>query len=1062
MAARPSLLDNLKDNTRHSAALSFLVQDFSTKHGLSIATGYVNLGGLHHLATIVGDDRETRLLLGAMPEQGLGAGEPLGQFEQQLILLKGERDLSRFPPSRMAKRLKVVDSWLQGDNVEVCRYVKRFLHGKSYLFGDTEDARAALVTSANLTGAGLAANLELGLVEYNEERCRAAAVWFQDLWDQAQPFTEDLRELLFPDPGLIDPDTVYLRALLELYGEEDSAEGLPKPSVELAKFQRDGYERARRIIARHGGVVYADGVGTGKTEIGLALIEQYALREGHYAVVVAPAQLREMWETRIYQARLPAQFLSFQELASDEQLAPRTRKPRRCLANDKDAYRLVLVDEAHSLRNEDTTWYRAMERLLGGEQKDVALLTATPINNGLWDLYNIVMLFARHDRAFAKFGVQSVRDLFINAGVNEKDPENLDPDALFPLVDAVSVRRDRPFIEAHYPDATFPDGTPVRFPKPTLTTERYDLDSQHAGLFDEITQRIDALTMSRYTPTAFLRDNDKESKVEAQLAGLLKSGILKRFESSWYACLLTAQRLVKSHEAFLLAWDSQDQVPSKATLRAAALEETDDAGLATFVADELAGDEEALSSELFIDKYRDAVEADRDRLVEIRDRLEALKGTSDPKLDLLVKLIEDSPADKVAIFSTFGDTIQYLDEQLDANIGGRERVTIIGSETNPDDRMELIARFCPKTVVRPDYQPPKGEVDLLISTDVVSEGQNLQQAQAVISYDMPWNPQKVVQRNGRVMRLKSPHDKVFLNTMLPEPGELEELLRLEARVRVKIHAAGVFGMEGQVIEGIEEELRNYAARIEEGDETLLEEEEGELSGAFIGELLRARVDRATEEGERERVEKLPWGIGAAFIQTAHGSSRGAPGIFFATRTVPMPGAPGGHRYWRFVETGGEVIDSDLEMLRRIDPEGSQDAEVSELDLETAWEIAAGSIVSEHNERVDPRRAQERIGPAQRFALEVLRDPEVALLHGSDRAAEALSVERSSAVRRALNTVRTDLQEEQISRDNAAQLIVETVDEFGLRSVPEEELPREITADDIGVVCWMAVLGSDGP
>ena len=298
--------------------------------------------------------------------------------------------------------------------------------------------------------------------------------------------------------------------------------------------------------------------------------------------------------------------------------------------------------------------------------------------------------------------------------------------------------------------------------------------------------------------------------------------------------------------------------------------------------------------------------------------------------------------------------------------------------------------------------------------------------------------------------------------MLPEPGELEELLRLEARVRVKIHAAGVFGMEGQVIEGIEEELRNYAARIEEGDETLLEEEEGELSGAFIGELLRARVDRATEEGERERVEKLPWGIGAAFIQTAHGSSRGAPGIFFATRTVPMPGAPGGHRYWRFVETGGEVIDSDLEMLRRIDPEGSQDAEVSELDLETAWEIAAGSIVSEHNERVDPRRAQERIGPAQRFALEVLRDPEVALLHGSDRAAEALSVERSSAVRRALNTVRTDLQEEQISRDNAAQLIVETVDEFGLRSVPEEELPREITADDIGVVCWMAVLGSDGP
>ena len=196
------------------------------------------------------------------------------------------------------------------------------------------------------------------------------------------------------------------------------------------------------------------------------------IRDSH-ALVVCSAQLKREWEGHIARARLPAQVISFQELASDEQLAPRARRPQRRLAVGKDAYRLVIVDEAHALRNEDTTWYRAMERLLGGQRKDAVLLTATPVNNGLWDLYNLVMLFARHDRAFASIGIPSARDLFVRAGANERDPEDLDPDALFPLADAVSVRRDRRFIVEHYPGERFPDGTEaVSYTHLTLPTKR--------------------------------------------------------------------------------------------------------------------------------------------------------------------------------------------------------------------------------------------------------------------------------------------------------------------------------------------------------------------------------------------------------------------------------------------------------------------------------------------------------------------------------------------------------------------------------------------------------------
>lgn len=1058
MPGRPYLLENLSDETTHGAALTYLIGDLPPRFPLAVASGYVNLGGLYHLAVAIQDGRRVRLLLGAAPDPGLGAEFPIQQFERALLTLAGERDLASFPPSRAAHQLGRIDEWLANPAVEVRRYLATFLHGKAYLFGTPDDGRAALVTSANLTGAGLFRNLELGLVHYEPPVTEAALAWFERLWAQAAEYKQDLRALLFPDQGLIDPQTVYLRALLELYGDE-LATPLPEAevaAVALTRFQRDGYERARRILAHHHGVVYADGVGTGKTEIGLAFIEEYALRRGNHALVVAPAQLAGTWRERIDQARLPAQVVSYQELASDEQLAPDAARRRRHLHNARDSYRLVVVDEAHALRNPDTTWYRAMERLLGGERKDLVLLTATPINNGLWDLYHLVMAFARHDRAFAADGIPSVRELFIRAGANERDPENLDPDALFPLADGVSVRRDRRFIEQTYPGATFPDGTPVRFPNPNLATERYDLDSAHPGLFAAITSWIENLTMARYRPSAYER-GATEDAAEARLGGLLQSGILKRFESCWWACLRTVSGMVDRHDAFLAAWQD-GWVPSRAALRAAALGEVDDAGLATWVAEDLASDLDRRLVSDFDPGYRDAVARDRKLLIRIRDRLAELDPATDPKLASLRRLLETSPAQKVAVFATFGDTIAYLDRHLPELVGSRRRVVVIGGESDPDTRTGMLARFCPETVVAQDYEPPEGEVDLLLSTDVLSEGQNLQQAAAVTSYDMPWNPQRVVQRNGRVIRLRSPHEQVYLTTMLPTPGELEELLRLEAAIRRKVLAASLYGMESGVLDDVEPELRAYAARLAGGDEGLLDEgEEDGGTGAFAGEGLRAELMRAITEGELERLRRLPWGIGAGFRQGPGIPSVGTPGLFFGCRTR------GGQRYWRYVEADGTVLDADSEMLRRINPGRAPSTEPDPallgLDLEAAWRAAASSIVTDHNRRADPRADEERIGPAQRFALDLLRDPTVMLPPGAGEAESALSVERGSNVRQALNDVRASVTEGEISRDDAARRVVEIVESFGLQPVEPAPALEPIDESDIGVVCWMAVLPS---
>lgn len=1055
MPGRPYLLENLTDETTHAAALAYLVEDIAIAHPLAVATGYVNLGGLHHLAMILDDGRATRLLLGAAPDPALGAEFPLQRFEQSLRALAADRDLARFPPSRAARQLAEIDQWLDDPSIEVKRYLTKFLHGKAYLFGTIDDGRAALVSSANLTGAGLFRNLELGLVHYDPPVSAMALRWFDLLWDEAADFKDELRALLFPDAGLVDPETIYLRALLELYGDELE---LPLAeshitSVALAAFQRDGYDRARRIVAQHRGVIYADGVGTGKTEIGLAFIEEYALQRGQHAIVVAPAQLVGNWQERIDQARLPAQVVSFQQLASDEQLAPDAPLRRRHLHNARDTYRLVVVDEGHALRNPDTTWHRAMERLLGGERKDLVLLTATPINNGLWDLYHLVMVFARHDRAFAAIGIPSARDLFVRAGANERDPENLDPDVLFPLADAVSVRRDRRFIEDTYPGATFPDGSPVRFPTPVLTTARYDLDEAHPGLFDEITGLIGGLAMARYRPSAYELGGE-EVKSEAALGGLLQSGVLKRFESCWAACQITVSRMVSAHDAFIAAWDERGVVASRAALRAAAIQEVDDAGLAAWVIESLDDDSEARPIGEFRPEYREAVVADRDLLARIHDRLSDLDAASDPKLALLRRLLEEATSQKVAVFASFGDTVAYLDQNLTAAFSGRERVVVIGSESDPDSRSAALARFCPRTVVRADYVPPDGEVDLLLSTDVLSEGQNLQQAGAVISYDMPWNPQRVVQRNGRVIRLKSDHDEVQLATLLPEPGDLEAVLRLEATIRRKIHAASVYGMESEVIEGVEAELRSYAARLAAGDETLLDDDQTDVhGGTFSGEELRAALLRAFSEGEVDRLRALPWGIGAAFRQGPGVPSIGETGTFFACRTRS------GERYWRFVQSDGTVIDTESEMLRSVNPGSAPGVELPtpDIDLEAAWEAAVASIVEEHNRRADPRADEERIGPAQRFALDLLRDPTVVLPAGADAAEEALTVERSPTVRHALTEIRSRVVQGVTSRDEAARLIVDVVETFGLQPVEPPPLLDPIDEEGVGVVCWMAVL-----
>ena len=512
------------------------------------------------------------------------------------------------------------------------------------------------------------------------------------------------------------------------------------------------------------------------------------------------------------------------------------------------------------------------------------------------------------------------------------------------------------------------------------------------------------------------------------------------------------------HEAFLASWDA-GQVPSLAALRDIARSESAGSDLAQWL-DDISDDLQSMPTAEFEPVYREHVAADLGELRLARTRLAEQSADDDPKLTALADALRQTPG-KVCVFATYGETISYLDSTSTAPWGRPESVSSSSVPTRipmsaqaglPDSAPTLwwsLATSRPMERSTCSCQRTSSRKDRISS-----------RPGAVISYDMPWNPQRVVQRNGRVIRLLSPHEEVQLTTMLPTVGDLDELLHLEARISAKIAAAGVFGMESGVLEGDETEQRVYADltgladRLEEGDTSLLAEGD-DAGGAFAGEELRALLLRAFSEGEIARLRALPWGIGAAFLQGPGVPSRGPTGTFFACRTTA---ASGNQRYWRLVTGDGDVLAEELRMLRAINP-GTSAQHVAPLDLEEAWRRAVADIIAEHNQRADPALTDDRLPPSQRFALQLLRDPSVALPTGAEEADDLLTVPRSSAVRTALSDLQRRVASRELSRDQAAQAIVALVDEYGLTPVEPPPLLAPITEEDIGVVCWMQILSA---
>jgi hypothetical protein len=524
----PYILDNHDGSITVHEALARLM---NRSTWADFATGYFSLSGFALLAPALEQLEEFRLLFGNARVADELANNLRGKRYQAGTRMLVERLLAFLQRPAVNGR----------ETVQVRRYRETntglgFFHAKAYLVDS-----AAVVGSSNFTASGLTGNTELNAVHREPPIVRDFCVWYERMWNAPQSvdckneLIEVLRRSQFGDYPYI-PHEIYIKTLYEYFKDDLDKEAAVDPArsvVELAVFQHEAFQKAQRILRRYHGVMIADSVGLGKTYIGKKLLEFFAHYQRQRALIVCPAQLREMWSRQIEESRIAATIISMEELGRQD--FP--------VAHYSDA-EFVMVDESHNFRNPQAQRYQNLTRIIAsGEPKRVALLTATPINNSLWDLYHQIALWTRgNDGYFREAGIRSLRQYF-------KEAEALGGSggALFNLLEEVVIRRTRAFIEEHYDDVTIND-RPLRFPRRApLRTIHYSLGETYRGLFAQITTAIEELELPAYNPEAYLVAPVAGDKIRAlangSIVGLLKTTLLKRFESSVVAFRRSIHRL---------------------------------------------------------------------------------------------------------------------------------------------------------------------------------------------------------------------------------------------------------------------------------------------------------------------------------------------------------------------------------------------------------------------------------------------------------------------------------------------------------------------------------------
>ena len=818
------------------------------------------------------------------------------EFKEQLIIGN--------PTNQDEIALKKLSKQLKEKRVVVKLHLKHTLHAKLYLAhrDDYNNPTIGFVGSSNLTFAGISKQGELNVDVVEGDAAKKLSKWYQDRWEDrwSIDITEELAQIIdesWATEKLYSPYHVYLKIAYHLSREARAGISefqLPKVFERtLLPYQQSAVKVAAHHLHHRGGVIIGDVVGLGKTITATALAKMFEDDFFLETLIICPKNLVEMWRDYAHKYQLRAKVISVTQAQTK-------------LANER-RYRLIIVDESHNLRNRDGKRYRAIQEYIHLNDSKVILLTATPYNKTYLDLSNQLRLFLDEEYNLGISPEQYIESIGgrVHFLANHQVAETSIPafekspfsDDWAELMRLFLVRRTRSFIKTNYaiddPEIgrkylEFPDGTRSYFPERLPKKVEYvfnpkDPKDQYAQLYsNKVVDAIDDLILPRYGLGQEGYENKKPSieitseeiiikenlgRAGTRLIGFARTNLFKRLESSGYSFLLSISRHILRNYLFVYAIENDLPFPIG----------KQEAGLIDDFMYSDSDNEDDNTSEILITpkqylerakKYYEALLAKKSKYQWIRSQLfnEKLKNDliddskelmsilklgkdwnqeNDRQLNALYDLVtKKHKGEKVLIFTQFSDTAYYLFSALKER--GLDKVECVtGANENPT---AYAHRFSPKSNEK-EIAKDK-EIRVLITTDVLSEGQNLQDAHIVLNFDLPWALIRLIQRAGRVDRIGQKHHEILCYSFLPEDG-IEDIINLRGRLKQRIKQnAETVGSDEVFFEG---DPINIADLYNEKSGLLDDEEDIEVDlASYAYQIWKNAID-----AEPELAKKIP-------------------------------------------------------------------------------------------------------------------------------------------------------------------------------------------------------------
>ena len=775
--------------------------------------------------------------------------------------------------------LQTLKGQLQTGRVQMKVFTQRPLHGKTYIFHAPDDPFASkwgYVGSSNLTGAGLLNNLELNIDVQDSDATAKLATWFDEQWEDpfSLPITEEIIELIansWAEQNQPTPFEVYLKVCHAL--SQDARDGmgyvLPKSmSTLLLDYQENAVRTLSRRIVRRGGTMLGDVVGLGKTLTAVATALMLQAAEDYSTLVLCPKNLEKMWNEHLEKYDITGRVVPYSMV---EKVLPELKR-----------FNLVICDESHNLRNNSTVAYEAIHDYIRANGSKVLLLTATPYNLAFTDVANQLALYIDEDD---DLGFTPSAALAKDPNLRAKVDGKIDTLAAFRLSEEPEdwrrlmsdhlIRRTRSFIKrtARTETVPGPDGLPVEreylqfangakfhFPTRVATPISHTFGKDDPARLMEDEDTLDAvrdLELPRYRladyedPKARKTDEDRTILEDIRsgrgnVSGFVRMGLFKRLSSSGHSFVLSLQRQRARNELFIYAIEAGKPIPIGSLSNRQVMVSDEDVEANADIGGSIATRYEAMvdsapaktrwiNSSVFKPTLLAELEQDNETINHMLDRFGNWDASRDSKINALIDLLaNDHKGEKVLVFTEYSDTGSYIASALTA--AGINNVGLAtGDSENPSD---LARRFSPESNRLPGEDPTTpvrvaDPIDVLVATDVLSEGQNLQDGHIVVNYDLPWAIIRIIQRAGRVDRIGQKSDTV--NVYLITHERIEEQINLRQRIKHRLGAAAqAFGSDERFFGG-DEEVKIlddlYKGRV--GDDDDAEAEVDAVSEAWL-------------------------------------------------------------------------------------------------------------------------------------------------------------------------------------------------------------------------------------